>query len=112
MPTINDVARETGVGVGTVSRVLNGSTRVSVATRQRINEAMDRLGYRPNPMAQGLRSRRTHLLKVLVPLFTRSFYVEVLRGIEMGLGETKYGLLIRSIEKRADRDQAFAEATA
>jgi DNA-binding LacI/PurR family transcriptional regulator len=59
-------------------------------------------------MAQGLRSKRTHMLTVLVPLFTRYFYVEVLRGIEMGLDASDYGLLIRSIEKESDRERAFA----
>src|SRR5690349_8734372 len=110
MPTINDVAREAGVGVATVSRVLNGSSRVAPATRRRVKSAMERLGYRPNPTAQGLRSRRTHTLEVLVPLFTRHFYVEVLRGIELGLGATDYGLLIRGIENREDRDRAFANS--
>ncbi len=100
------------MGVSTVSRVLNGRPRVAVATRQRINAAMERLGYRPNSMARGLRSRRTHTLEVLVPLFTRYFYVEVLRGIEMGLGTRDYGLLIRSIEKQVDRDRAFANSGA
>jgi LacI family transcriptional regulator len=112
MPTISDVAREAGVGVGTVSRVLNGNTKVAPDTRRRVQEAIERLGYRPNPMAQGLRLRRTHTLEVLVPLFTRYFYVEVLRGIEIGLGTTDYGLLIRSIEKQADRDRAFASSGA
>ncbi|MDQ2807196.1 MAG: LacI family transcriptional regulator [Chloroflexota bacterium] len=112
MPTIKDVAREAGVGIGTVSRVLNGRPRVATTTRQRIKEAMERLGYRPNPVAQGLRSRRTHLIEVLVPMFTRHFYVEVLRGIEIGLGTTDYGLVIRSIEKQVDRDRAFANAGA
>lgn len=69
---------------------------------------MERLGYRPNPIAQGLRTRRSHMLEVLVPLVTRYFYVEVLRGIEMGLVDKDYGLLIRSIENQADRDRAFA----
>ncbi len=112
MPTISDVAREAGVGVGTVSRVLNGSRQVTPATLQRVKEVMERLGYRPNPIAQRLRSRRSHTIEVLVPLFTRHFYVEVLRGIEMGLGTTDYGLLIRSIEKQADRDRAFANSGA
>ena len=112
MPTISDVAREAGVGIGTVSRVLNGTSRVAPATRQQVKETMARLGYRPNPIAQGLRSHRTHTLEIMVPLFTRHFYVEVLRGIEMGLGATDYGLLIRGIENETDRDRAFTYSRA
>jgi DNA-binding LacI/PurR family transcriptional regulator len=110
MATIRDVAREAGVGVGTVSRVLNGHPQVAAATRERIEAAIAKLGFRPNPLARGLSTRRAQLLEVLVPLFTRHFYVEVLRGIEMGLASTDYGLLIRTIDKPTDRDQAFAQS--
>jgi DNA-binding LacI/PurR family transcriptional regulator len=110
--TINDVAREAGVGVSTVSRVLNGNTKVAPDTRRRVQEAIARLGYRPNPLARGLRTRRSHILEAVVPLFTRHFYVEVLRGIETGLANTDYGLVMRSVDKQVDRDRAFAGAGA
>ena len=112
MATIRDVAREARVGVGTVSRVLNGHPQVAPATRTRVEAAIDKLGFQPNPVARGLSTRRTHMIEVLLPLVTRHFYVEVLRGIELGLAETDYGLLIHSIERVADRDHAFARAAA
>jgi LacI family transcriptional regulator len=107
MPTISDVAREAGVGVGTVSRVLNGNTKVAPDTRRRVQAAIERLGYQPNPVARGLRTRRSHILEAVVPLFSRHFYVEVLRGIETGLADTDYGLVTRSVDKQVDRDRAF-----
>src|ERR687885_738116 len=54
MPTISDVARAAGVGIGTVSRVLNRSELVSAATRQRVLEAIERLGHQPSPIEQAL----------------------------------------------------------
>lgn len=107
MPTIRDVAREAGVGVGTVSRVLGGGAGVAPATRERVQAAMDRLGYRPSPAARALSRRRTSTLEVVVPLVTRHFYVEVLRGIEAALAETDYALVIRTIERPAARERAF-----
>src|SRR5579875_3078668 len=108
-PTIRDLAREAGVGVGTASRVLTGNPLVAAATRARVHAAMERLGYRPSRVARALSQRRTDTLGVLVPLFTRYFYVEVLRGIEVALADSHYALLIRTIERLADRDRAFAD---
>jgi DNA-binding LacI/PurR family transcriptional regulator len=108
MPTIRDVAREAGVGVGTVSRVLGNQPRVAPATRARVEAAITRLGYRPSPVARALSRQRTYSLEVAVPLITRDFYVEVLRGIETALDETGYALLIRTIERAVDRDRVFA----
>jgi LacI family transcriptional regulator len=110
MPTIRDVAREAGVGVGRVSGGLGGQPGVAPAPRARVEAAMQRLGYRPNPVARALSRRRTHVLEVIVPLFTRHFYVEVLRGIEAALHDTDYALVIRTVERPADRDHAFATA--
>jgi DNA-binding LacI/PurR family transcriptional regulator len=108
MPTIRDVAREAGVGVGTVSRVIGGRPRVAPATRERVEAAVARLDYRPSPVARALSQQRTQTLEVVVPLITRDFYVEVLRGIEAALAATDYTLLIRTIERPAERDGVFA----
>lgn len=107
--TIRDVAREAGVGIGTVSRVLSGRAPVAAATRARVEAAMRKLGYHPSRAAQALSRRRTNTIAVVVPLFTRYFYVEVLRGIEEALDETGYALVIHSVERAADRDRAFGD---
>ena len=107
--TIRDVAREAGVGIGTVSRVLSGRAPVAPATRARVEAAMRKLGYHPSRAAQALSRRRTNTIAVVVPLFTRYFYVEVLRGIEEALDETGYALVIHSVERAADRDRAFGD---
>ena len=111
-PTIRDVAREAGVGVGTVSRVLGGLPRVAPATRAKVEAAIVRLGYHPNAAAQALSRMRTDTLEVAVPLVTRDFYVEVLRGIEIALEGSGYSLLIRTIERAEDRSRIFAALAA
>ncbi|MFN8664137.1 MAG: LacI family DNA-binding transcriptional regulator [Thermomicrobiales bacterium] len=110
--TIRDVAREAGVGVGTVSRVLGGQPRVAPATREKVEAAIARLGYHPNAAAQALSRKRTDTLEVAVPLVSRDFYVEVLRGIEIALEGSGYSLLIRTIERAEDRARVFAALAA
>jgi DNA-binding LacI/PurR family transcriptional regulator len=107
MPRIEDVAREAGVGVGTVSRVLSGRGYVATETRTRILAVCVRLGYQPSSAARALSRRRTHILELVVPPLTRAFYAEILRGIEAGLADTDYSLVIRTIERRVDRDRIF-----
>ncbi|HEY3109980.1 MAG TPA: LacI family DNA-binding transcriptional regulator [Chloroflexota bacterium] len=109
MPTIQDVAREAGVGVGTVSRVLGGGRLVSPTTRGRVDAAVERLGYRANPVARALRRGRTQTLAVVVPLSTPYFFIEVLRGVEAALGPTDHALVLRTVERAADRDRAFLD---
>ena len=105
--TISDVAREAGVGVGTVSRVLNKSSRVSDATRQKVLRVMEELDYVPNPFARRLSLGRTLTLAVIVPFFTRPSFVERLRGVEAAIAETEYDLVLYNVETVSKRDQCF-----
>jgi DNA-binding LacI/PurR family transcriptional regulator len=84
MPTtIRDVARRAGVGLGTVSRVLNQSPLVHPETRSRVMQAVSDLDYVPNPSARGLSRGRTNTIAVIVPFFTRPSTIERLRGVEL-----------------------------
>ena len=109
MVTIQDVARVAGVGVGTASRALSGNPHVADDTRAYVRSVADQLGFRPSRIARAFSRGRTQTLEVLVPLVTQHFYVEVLRGIEEALGATEYSLLIRSIERRTDRERVLRE---
>jgi DNA-binding LacI/PurR family transcriptional regulator len=66
-PTSQDVARLAGVSQSTVSYVLTGSRPISAATRQRVEEAIEKLGYHPNSGARALRSRRSGVIGLMVP---------------------------------------------
>ena len=72
--TIEDVAREAMVSVATVSRVVNESGRVSEAPARRVRQAIDKLGYVPNPSARNLRRGESKVVLIMVPNFTNPYY--------------------------------------
>jgi len=108
-PTIYDVARYAGVGVSTVSRVLNNSSRVCEATRQKVLDAIEKLDYHPSPIAQRLSLRRTFTVGVITPFFTRPAFVGRLRGVEAALTESEYDLVLYNVETTDKRDACFRE---
>jgi DNA-binding LacI/PurR family transcriptional regulator len=89
--TIGAVARQANVSVATVSMVLNKNPRISTATQVRVQNVMDELGYRPNRLAQGLSSKYTQVLAVLVP------------PLRHGFGDPYFGELISGICDRAGK---------
>jgi DNA-binding LacI/PurR family transcriptional regulator len=111
MVTISDVAARAGVGAGTVSRVLNGSPQVSETTRERVLATIDELGYRPNPLAQGLSRGRCRTLGVVIPYFTTPSPVERLRGVAAALDGSQYDLVIFNVETVAHRDDFLGTLT-
>lgn len=82
MVTLQDVAREAGVAVSTVSRALTQPERISPPTRARVQEVARRLGYRPNRIARAVVSGRTQMLAVLVPDITNPHHFGLIRGAE------------------------------
>jgi DNA-binding LacI/PurR family transcriptional regulator len=104
-PTIRDVARRAGVGIGTVSRVLNDSPLVTDGMRERVLGAIQELGFRRNATARSLSVGRTHHIGVMAPFFTSPSSVERLRGVSDCLTPRGYGLVLVDIEtgrQRAD----------
>jgi LacI family transcriptional regulator len=103
--TIRDVASRAGVGVGTVSRVLNDSPLVSESTRQKVTEAIETLNYRPNPVARQLSmGGRTLAIGIVAPFFTRPAFVGRLEGIEAALAQSEYDLILYNVETPEKRD--------
>ena len=96
--TIRDVAERAGVGVGTVSRVINNSPTVHESTRQRVQKTIAKLNYSPNPMARHLSLGTTMKIAVIAPFFTRPAFVERLCGIEGVLAPTPYDLIVYNVE--------------
>ncbi|HTP10521.1 MAG TPA: LacI family DNA-binding transcriptional regulator [Anaerolineae bacterium] len=105
--TIRDVAKRAGVGLGTVSRVLNDSPQVSEATRKRVTAAITALNFVPNPTARRLSLGKTLTIAVIVPWFTRPAEVERLRGVENTLAESDYDLVLYNVETPEKRDSYF-----
>ncbi len=81
-PSILLVAQEAGVSATTVSHTLNGRRPVATETRRRVLEAIDRLGYRPNVLARGLRTNRSQTIGLVIPDITNLFYPALARGLQ------------------------------
>lgn len=79
--TIYEVARESNVSLATVSRVINGSSVVKEETRKRVEEAINKLGYRPNAIAQGLALSKTTTVGLIIPSTSISFSGRVINGL-------------------------------
>jgi LacI family transcriptional regulator len=107
--TIRDVAKRAGVGLGTVSRVINESSQVSEATRERVQAVITELNFVPNPTARRLSLGKTLTIAVIVPWFTRPAEVERLRGVESTLAESEYDLVLYNVETPARRDTYFRD---
>ncbi len=107
--TIRDVAKRAGVGLGTVSRVINDSPQVSEATRERVLSAITALNFVPNPTARRLSLGKTLTVAAIVPWFTRPAEVERLRGVENTLAESEYDLVLYNVETPEKRDAYFRD---
>jgi LacI family transcriptional regulator len=94
--TIKDIAVQAGVSLRTVSLVMNGSGRISKATRKRVLEIATAMNYRPNPIAQSLVNRRTYLFGVNFPYLDVSFNHAIIAGMERKCVELDYELLLSS----------------
>ncbi|MFE7811021.1 LacI family DNA-binding transcriptional regulator [Streptomyces sp. NPDC057433] len=98
-PTLEEVAVRAGVGRGTVSRVINGSPRVSDATRAAVEAAVAELGYVPNTAARALAANRTDAIALVVPepetrFFAEPYFSDMLRGVGAALSDTQMQLLL------------------
>lgn len=111
--TIRDVATAAGVSVATVSRVANGSTHnypVRAETRDRVLQAIARLGYRPNDNARRLLLNRSGLIGIIVPDISNPYYPEVARGIEDVANANGFRVIFCSTDRLPDRAAAYIEA--
>ncbi len=103
--TIQDVARAARVHASTVSRALNPRTRqlVTPAVAERVRAVAGRLGYVPDPVAAGLRTRRTATVGVLIPDLANPVFPPILRGVESALGDAGYTAIIANTDNDPDR---------
>jgi LacI family transcriptional regulator len=109
--TIYDVARMAGVSASTVSHVINRTRRVGGPTRARVEEAIDRLGYErnalANALASGLRGRRTRTLGLLLPDLSNPISVDTARGVEAVAGDAGYGLFLCNTDGQPKKQRAY-----
>jgi DNA-binding LacI/PurR family transcriptional regulator len=102
---MQDIAKAAGVSQSTVSRVLNDtptSVPIAAETRERVQEVAKRLGYRPNPLARGLRGARTMLLGVIVREITDPFFSMAIEALSTEALARGYNVVLGSAHSKAD----------
>jgi LacI family transcriptional regulator len=105
--TLSDVAQAAGVHPGTASRALNPATRarVSPATARRVLAAASRLGYLPNSLARGLRTRRSYTVGIMIPDLTNPLFPPIVRGVDEVLGPAGYSALVANTDNDETREE-------
>lgn len=107
MASIKDVAKLAGVGVGTVSRVLNDSGYVAPNTREQIEKAMKKLDYMPNELARNLFQKRSGIIAVLVPDIAHPVFAELVRCIEIELFEKGFKTMVCSTVRERNYETEY-----
>lgn len=102
--TIYDVAREAGVSMATVSRVLNETAVVKEETKKKVLDAIQKLGYRPNAVARGLASKRTKTIGIIVPDVSAPFVAEMVRGMEDIATMYAYQIILSNSDAQPERE--------
>ncbi|WP_411070277.1 LacI family DNA-binding transcriptional regulator [Streptomyces sp. cmx-4-25] len=109
-PTLEEVAARAGVGRGTVSRVVNGSPKVSEQTRAAVERAVAELGYIPNRAARALAGSRADAVALVVPetearLFAEPYFLDIIRGVSAELADADKQLLLTLIRSEQERQR-------
>ncbi|BAS07703.1 HTH-type transcriptional regulator RegA [Arthrobacter sp. Hiyo4] len=106
--TVERVAERAGVSISTVSRALRGVPGISAATRKRVQEAAETLGYAISPSASRLATGRTRTVAVVVPLLSKWFFAEVIAAAGRVLSREGYDVLLVELSTPDLRETFFA----
>lgn len=109
MASIRDVAKKAGVGVGTVSRLLNDSGYVSEEARVKIEDAMKKLDYTPNELARNLYHKKTGIIAVLVPNVSNPFFSEFVDHAEAELYRYGFKMMLCNTEKESNAELEYLD---
>ncbi|MET9863887.1 LacI family DNA-binding transcriptional regulator [Streptomyces smyrnaeus] len=107
--SLKDVAEHAGVSVKTVSNVVNKYQHVTPATRHKVQQAIDALGYRPNPTARHLRKGRTGILALAVPELGNPYFAELAGAVVDAAAEHDYTVLLDHTQGRRERELLVAQ---
>lgn len=106
-PTSQDVAKQAGVSVATVSRVLNNSPHVSQRVRHKVLSAVEELNYQPNRTAQRLRAGRSHVIGLIISDIQNPFFTSVVRGIEDVAYQHGYSLVLCNSDEDPEKEKLY-----
>lgn len=102
---IVDVAREANVSVATVSRVVNDIPLVNEETRQRVLEAIEKTGYKPNAIARSLKIQKTNTLGIMIPDISNPLYTDIVRGAEDASAIYKYNIILSNTDFNPEKEE-------
>lgn len=105
--SIKDVAREAGVSIATVSRVLNNVDVVNDDTKKKVLEAISKLGYRPNIIARSLKTQKTSTIGIIIPDISNQFYPEIVRGAEDVANIYSYNIILCNTDLDSERELEY-----
>jgi LacI family transcriptional regulator, repressor for deo operon, udp, cdd, tsx, nupC, and nupG len=107
MANIQQVAKQAGVSVATVSRVLNGQDTVSSKTKIKVEEAIKILNYEPSILGRNLRNSESRILLILIPTISNPFYLEIIKGIEDVAISQNYHIFICETDSNPERENIY-----
>ncbi|SET17342.1 transcriptional regulator, LacI family [Natronincola peptidivorans] len=107
MSTIEEVAKEAGVSVATVSRVLNKSNKVTLKTKIKVEETIKRLKYEPNMLGRNLRRSESRMILALLPSISNPFYTMIIKGIEDIARDNGYNVLLCQTDSEPERELVY-----
>ena len=108
-PTIKDVANLAGVHPSTVSRVINDNSRISEKTKNKVLLIIKKLGYTPNAIARGLKTKRTQTLGMLIPDITNPFFAELARGVEDAANKNNFNVILCNTDDKLKKERTYLE---
>lgn len=109
MATIKDVAKESGLAVGTVSRILNNRGYISEKSRKKVHEAMKKLDYKPNEMARSLKKRSSSLIGIIVPQIAHPYFASLISALEEVAYEYNYRILLMNSQGDPLKENRFID---
>ena len=112
MAGMKDVARFANVGIGTVSRVVNGSGYVSDEVRDRVNKVIASLNYTPNHSAQSLKTQKTKMVGLFVPTINHPFFAAIAQQIESMLDKNGYKLMLICSQDKVEKENGIIKLVA
>ena len=108
-PKLSDVAALAGVSPTTVSRVLNNRGYLSEATRTKVHEAVQQLGYRPNAIARSLQCQRSQTVGLIFPTVANPFYGEMVYQLENHLADAGYRVILCNSEDHPEQEKRYLD---
>lgn len=107
MTNIQQVAKQAGVSVATVSRVMNGQNTVSSKTRIKVEEAIKSLNYEPSILGRNLRNSESRIFLILIPSISNPFYLEIIKGIEHIALSQNYNILLCETDSNPEKENIY-----